>query len=73
MSISPIHMLHLINTDKGFRSLVGTYGAPVYAQGDCSHASPGDICLETACVAGKKLVMKCDATKGCTEYEEMPC
>ena len=39
----------------------------------CAAKRPGDLCSEGGCVDGKKLVMYCDNSNGCTHWVEMPC
>jgi hypothetical protein len=73
MSLTPVQMQQKINTDANFRNLVGTFGQPAATGGDCSTKQRGDICMESNCIGGQKIVMKCDASGGCTDYEVVPC
>lgn len=73
MSMTSAQMQELIGADPNFRSLVSIYGQPAVTGGDCSTKKPGDICMESDCVDGKKIVMRCDESGDCTVYEEVPC
>jgi hypothetical protein len=73
MSLTPAQMQAKIESDNTFRGLVETYGHPAATGGDCSTKHAGDICMESDCVNGKKIVMKCNSSGGCTEYAVVPC
>jgi hypothetical protein len=73
MSLTPAQMQQKIAADSTFKSLVDTYGQPKTSGGDCTTKQAGDICMESDCVNGKKIVMKCDGSGGCTDYEEVDC
>lgn len=74
MSLSDAELDALINSNMKFKRLVAIYGKPKPV-GSCGDpdANPGDICMESNCVNGKKLVMRCDKTNGCTVHAEIPC
>jgi len=73
MSLTPAQMQEKIDADETFRGLVNIYGQPAPSGGDCSTKQPGDICMESDCVGGQKIIMKCDASGDCTEYHLVPC
>jgi len=56
---------------------IAKYGKPKAVPGvDCADSAknpPGTICSTTDCVQGARLIQRCDQTKGCTEYEVIPC
>jgi hypothetical protein len=55
-------------------ALIAKYGEPQkLAEVDCSKAPPGTICSTTKCIDGYILVQRCDTSKGCTEYDLIPC
>lgn len=51
---------------------LNTFGTPA-PKPDCSTLPPGHQCGETDCIGGYKLVLYCDATKGCTVHVKVPC
>jgi hypothetical protein len=63
----------LINTNDHFRGLVAIYGRPKEV-GRCGDpaSNPGDICMESDPQNGKKLIMRCNNSNGCTEHDEIP-
>lgn len=74
MALTDAQIDILINTNPHFRTLVATYGRPKEV-GNCGDpaSNPGDICMESDCVSGKKLIMRCNNSNGCTEHDEIPC
>ena len=73
MSLTKTEMDALIASDGTFANLVQVHGTPVAVK-DCTvDGQPGDICMEGNCVNGKKLVMRCDNSNGCTVYDTVPC
>jgi hypothetical protein len=66
------HVNRLIKSDTKFKALVKQYGKP-RATKDCTELSKGDICMVTDCVDGKRIVMRCDGSGGCTDYSEESC
>ncbi len=66
------NLTKLAKADRKFKALVSTYGVPRSPR-DCTELSPGDICMVTDCVNGKRIVMRCDGSGGCTKYSEEPC
>jgi|SRR5215469_2473072 len=73
MSLTPAQMDVKIANDPTFAVLVHALGIPV-AIVDCTTGGhQGEICMESNCVNGKKLVMKCDQSNGCTDYEVVRC
>lgn len=73
MALTPEEIDALIRVDPDFARLVQIYGRPTRIK-DCTiDGNPGDICMVGNCVNGKRLVLKCDDTFGCTIREEIPC
>lgn len=73
MSLTPAQMDVKIANDPTFAVLVHALGIPA-AIVDCTAGGhQGEICMESNCVNGKKLVMKCDQSNGCTDYEVVRC
>jgi hypothetical protein len=74
MALTDAQIKDLMAANAQFRNLVHIYGKP-RPVGNCSEpgAKPGDICMEGNCVNGKKLVMMCNKTNGCTLHAEVPC
>lgn len=66
------HLKKLAEADPHFKALVGKFGMP-RATKDCSEMNPGDPCMVTDCVDGKRIVMKCDGSGGCTRYSVEEC
>jgi hypothetical protein len=66
------HVTRLIKSDAKFKALIKQYGMPRAAK-DCTELNKGDICMVTDCVDGKRIVMRCDGSGGCTDYSEEPC
>jgi hypothetical protein len=69
---SKAFLTNLSKSDAKFKKLVGQYGLPEPVSG-ASGKNPGDICMETDCVDGKKIVMRRDKSGDCTEYSEEDC
>jgi hypothetical protein len=67
------HLMKLTKSDPKFKKLVAKYGMPQTGPKSCTELNEGDVCMETECVNGKKIVMKCDASGGCTQYSEVAC
>jgi hypothetical protein len=67
------HLEMLLKSDLKFKQLVEKYGMPKAGPKSCTELEPGDVCMETDCVDGKKLVMTCDGSGGCTRYSEVSC
>jgi hypothetical protein len=67
------HLMALTKTDTKFKSLVAKYGMPQPGPKSCTELNEGDICMETKCFNGKKIIMKCDGSGGCTQYSEVAC
>jgi hypothetical protein len=70
----------LIETDAKFRALVKKYGRPRVRGSKKAPASKNvfakggnDICMMTNCYRGKRIVMRRDASGGCTRYSEEDC
>ena len=70
----------LIETDPKFRALVKKYGRPRVRGSKKALASTkalatggGGICMMTNCYKGKRIVMRRDASGGCTIYSEENC
>jgi len=76
---TPAHVKHinaLAKADPAFKRLIAKYGMPkptVMQAHVASLANAGEICMETDCVDGKKIVMRRGATGDCTEFSEVPC
>lgn len=66
------HLTRLAAADPKFKTLVAKYGRPRGPK-DCTELNPGDVCMVTDCVDGKRIVMRCDGTGGCTSYSEEAC
>jgi len=58
--------------DEKFKALVEKYGEPKAGPKTCDQLNEGDICMETDCYQGKKLVMKCKGRE-CVDYSEVNC
>ena len=75
----PAHVRHiegLAKADPKLKRLVAKYGVPkpiAKAAFAAAAVRPGDICMETDCVDGKKIVMRRDNSGNCTEYSEVDC
>jgi hypothetical protein len=67
------HLVALMKSDRKFKRLIAKYGMPKAGPKDCTELNQGDVCMETKCFKGKKIVMKCDGSGGCTQYFEVPC
>ena len=67
------HLETLLKTDLKFKALVDKYGLPQAGPKSCTELNEGDVCMETLCRNGMKLVMRCDGSGGCTNYSEEPC
>ncbi len=70
------HINALAKANPAFKRLIAKYGAPkptIKRAHIASVASAGEICMETDCVDGKKIVMRRDAAGDCTEFSEVPC
>ena len=66
------HLTKLAKADPKFKALVNKYGTPRGPK-DCTELNPGDVCMVTDCVDGKRIVMRCDGSGGCTNYSEESC
>lgn len=66
------HLTRLAAADPKFKTLIAKYGMPRGPK-DCTELNPGDVCMVTDCVDGKRIVMRCDGTGGCTSYSEEAC
>jgi hypothetical protein len=73
MSLTRAQMNAKIRNDLIFGTLVEALGRPVAVKDCTKDGQPGDICMEGNCVNGKKLVMKCDESNGCTVYTVERC
>jgi hypothetical protein len=62
----------LIETDAEFRDLVKTFGTPRKVA-DCSELKEDDVCMETVCYQGYRIVMKCNGSGGCVRYSREAC
>jgi hypothetical protein len=73
MSLTQAQMDVKIANDPTFATLVHALGLPVAIVDCAAGGRPGEICMESNCVNGKKLVMRCDQGHGCTVYEVVRC
>jgi hypothetical protein len=71
--MSTAHVTKLAKTDPKFKKLVTKYGMPQAGPKDCTELNENDVCMMTACNNGKRIVMRCDGSGGCTRYSEEPC
>ena len=62
----------LIENDAEFRDLVATFGTPQKIK-DCTELNEDDICMETKCYQGYRIVMKCNGNGGCVRYSREKC
>jgi hypothetical protein len=65
---------YLLDNCADARANAQKYGRPknVLDCGD-ANANPGDICMEGECENGKKLIMLCNNSNGCTVECYVPC
>ena len=76
---TPAHVKHvnaLAKANPAFARLVAKYGMPkptVKQAHIASAASADEICMETDCVDGKKIVMRRNAAGDCTKFSEESC
>jgi hypothetical protein len=66
------HLNELVKKDPKFKALVAKHGMPRGPK-DCTEMNPGDICMVSNCVDGKRIEMRCDGSGGCTDYKVVPC
>ena len=59
-------------TAEDIPALLEKYGDPIAAS-DCSTLPPHHICKVYKCISGRRLVLKCNLSKGCTDPEEVRC
>jgi hypothetical protein len=63
---------NLVESDSEFRSLVATYGVPKKIK-DCTELNEDDICMQTECYQGFRIVMKCNGNGACVKYSREEC
>jgi hypothetical protein len=73
MSLTQAEMDVKIANDATFAVLCHALGIPAAIKNCAAGGQPGDMCMESNCVNGKKLVMRCDQSNGCTVYEVVRC
>jgi hypothetical protein len=62
----------LLLQNPEFKALVDKHGKPKPGPKTCDQLNDGDICMETDCNNGKKIVMKCRGNE-CVDYSEVDC
>jgi hypothetical protein len=62
----------LIENDAQFRSLVAKFGVPKKVA-DCTELNENDICMQTECYQGQRIVMRCNGAGACDRYSEEAC
>jgi hypothetical protein len=62
----------LIENDAQFRSLVATFGVPQKVA-DCTELNENDICMQTECSQGFRIVMRCNGNGACDRYAQEAC
>lgn len=62
----------LVETNSAFRALVATYGVP-HKVADCTELNEDDICMQTECYQGYRIVMRCNGSGGCVRYSREAC
>jgi len=65
------HLKALVKKDPEFKALVAKHGMPRGPK-DCTEMNPGDVCMVSNCVDGKRIEMRCKGG-ACTDYKVVPC
>ena len=73
MAMTKRQLRQMMKNDLIFASLVQLHGEPVAIYKCADGGNAGKPCMEGNCVNGRMLIMRCNESNGCDQYDVVPC